>query len=228
MSLVLPAATATSTSDANSTRFSSMFQCARDARPPQPVISGRPSRLPTSVMRPTLLNAACAATSICTTVRTTDHTSRFSSGFIAPPRRLYCGRYGTPISAGSRGDDVRREVLREQVADADRDVLARERSKVQIDAQHLLRPVGGLEGERKGHAEFGAGDRQIGPRDLDVSRSLDRAAEVGPGLPIGALGGLHQFEAGVVGINVAFRVHVGADLQSIAADQIAALCAGEL
>ena len=47
-------------------------------------------------------------------------------------------------------------------------------------------------------------------------------------MPVGPLSGLHQLEAGVVGIHVAFRVHVGADLQSIAADQIAALCAGEL
>src|SRR5712692_6167471 len=178
-------------------------------------------------MRPTLLNAACAATSICTTVRTTDHTSRFSSGFIAPPRWTAAAMVRR-FSAGSRGDEVRREVLREQVADADRDVLARERSKVEIDTQHLLRPVGGLEGERKGHAEFGAGDRQIGPRYLDLSGTLDRVAEVGLGLPVGALGGLHQFEAGVVGIHAAFGVHVGADLQSVAADQIAALGAGQL
>src|SRR5439155_13105966 len=107
-----------------------------------------------------------------------------------------------------------------------RNVLARELGKVQVDAQHLLRPVGGLESERKSHAEFRAGDRQIGPRDLDISRSLDRTAEVGPGLPVRPLGGLHQLEAGIVGIHVAFRVHVGADLQSVAADQIAALGAG--
>src|SRR5437773_3687800 len=109
-----------------------------------------------------------------------------------------------------------------------RNVLARELGKVQVDTQHLLRPVGGLESEREGHAEFRAGDRQIGPRDLDISRSLDRTAEVRPGLPVRPLGGLHQLEAGIVEIHVALRVHVGADLQSVAADQIAALGAGEL
>src|SRR5207302_10984620 len=80
----------------------------RDARPPQPVISAMPSRLPTSAMRPTLLNAACAATSLCQAVRTTDHISRLSSGFIAPPLLLDCGAHGTPISAGIVADMRRR------------------------------------------------------------------------------------------------------------------------
>src|SRR6266853_1477821 len=170
MSLVLPAITATSTSVAKSTRFSSMLRCARAARPPQPVISGQPSRLLASLAKPTWLNAPCTATSICTTVNATAHTNRFSSGFIAPP---CCWTAAAMVRRFSR----RRRALREQVADADRDVLARERSKVEIDTQHLLRPVGGLEGERKGHAEFGAGDRQIGPRYLDLSGTLDRVAE---------------------------------------------------
>src|SRR6266853_1325564 len=170
MSLVLPAITATSTRAAKSTRFSSMLRCARAARPPQPVISGQPSRLLASLAKPTWLNAPCTATSICTTVNATAHTNRFSSGFIAPP---CCWTAAAMVRRFSR----RRRALREQVADADRDVLARERSKVEIDTQHLLRPVGGLEGERKGHAEFGAGDRQIGPRYLDLSGTLDRVAE---------------------------------------------------
>src|SRR3977135_39738 len=149
MSLVLPAATATSTSAAKSTRFSSMLRCARVARPPQPVSTSMPSRLPTSAMRPTLLNAACAATSICTTVRTTDHSSRFSSGFIAPPLLLDCGSYGTPNSPGTRpparlapATAGGAGVLSMQGADAVSDVLARELSKAQIDAQPLLQPVG--------------------------------------------------------------------------------------
>src|SRR6266849_5156164 len=220
MSLVLPAITATSTSVAKSTRFSSMLRCARAARPPQPVISGQPSRLLASLAKPTWLNAPCTATSICTTVNATAHTNRFSSGFIAPP---CCWTAAAMVRRFSR----RRRVLREQIADADRDVLARERSKVEIDTQHLLRPVGGLESERKGHAELGAGDRQVGSRDLGLSRSLDRAAEVVLGLPVGALGRLNGFEARVLRVHVAFGVDVCADLQSVAADEIAALGARE-
>src|SRR6266853_168524 len=62
MSLVLPAIPATSTSVAKSTRFSSMLRCARAARPPQPVISGQPSRLLASLAKPSWLNAPCTAT----------------------------------------------------------------------------------------------------------------------------------------------------------------------
>src|SRR5712691_10898940 len=121
----------------------------------------------------------------------------------------------------------RRRVLREQIADAERDVLAGERRKIEIEAQDLLRAIGRLESERKGYADLGTGDRQVGPRDLGLSRSLDRAAEVVLGLPVGALGGLNGFEARVVRVNVALGVDVCADLQSVAADEIAALGAGE-
>src|SRR6266852_3946007 len=220
MSLVLPATTATSTTAAKSTRFSSMLRCARAARPPQPVSSGQPSRLLASLAKPTWLNAPCTATSICTTVNATAHTNRFSSGFIAPP---CCWTAAAMVRRFSR----RRRALRDQIADAERDVLAGERRKIEIDAQHLLRPVGRLESERKGHAELGAGDRQIGPRDLGFPRSLDRAAEVVLGLPVGALGGLNGFEARVVRVGVALGIDVCADLQSVAADEIAALGARE-
>src|SRR6266853_757627 len=121
----------------------------------------------------------------------------------------------------------RRRALREQIADAERDVLAGERREIEIDAQHLLRPVGRLESERKSYAELGAGDRQVGPRDLGLPRSLDRAAEVVLGLPVGARGGLNGFEARVLRVRVALGVDVRADLQSVAADEIAALRAGE-
>src|SRR6266851_2740376 len=171
MSLVLPAVTATSTSAAKSTRFSSMLRCARAARPPQPVISGQPSRLLASLAKPSWLNAPCTATSICTTVNATAHTNRFSSGFIAPP---CCWTAAAMVRRFSR----RRRVLREQIADAERDVLAGERRKIEIEAQDLLRAIGRLESERKGYADLGTGDRQVGPRDLGLSGSLDRAAEV--------------------------------------------------
>src|SRR5258708_29699410 len=177
MSLVLPAIPATSTSVAKSTRFSSMLRCARAARPPQPVISGQPSRLLASLAKPSWLNAPCTATNICTTVNATAHTNRFSSGFIAPPLLLDCGRYGTPLIAMPG-------LLREQIADAERDVLAGERRKIEIEAQHLLRPIGRLESARESHAELAPGDRQVRPRDLDLSQSLALAAEVVLGLPV--------------------------------------------
>src|SRR5258705_9979133 len=120
-----------------------------------------------------------------------------------------------------------RWLLREQIADAERDVLAGECRKIEIEAQHLLRPIGRLESERKSHAELGTGDRQVGPRDLGLSRSLDRATEVVLGLPVGARGGLNGFEARVLRVRVALGVDVRADLQSVAADEIAALGAGE-
>src|SRR6267378_3564177 len=116
---------------------------------------------------------------------------------------------------------------REQIADAERDVLAGECRKIEIEAHHLLRPIGSLESERKSHAELGAGDRQVGPRDLGLSRSLDRAAAVVLGLPVGARGGLNGFEARVLRVRVALGVDVRTDLQSVAADEIAALGAGE-
>ena len=46
---------------ANSTMFSIMLRCARLARPAKPVSTGRSSRLPASVVNPTVWLAAAAA-----------------------------------------------------------------------------------------------------------------------------------------------------------------------
>src|SRR5882672_981939 len=135
MSLVLFVTTATSTSTPNSTRFCSMLRWARSARPAQPGILGMSSRFPTSFIRPTWLNAPITATSTCTTVSAAAHTSRFSSGFIAPP--FVEQRY---VQLGV------------QAAHAEGDILARERGEIQIDAQHLLSPIRRFEGERQRHA----------------------------------------------------------------------------
>src|SRR5713101_1542455 len=217
MSFTLPAATATSTSAAKSTRFSSMFQCARAARPPQPVISGMPSRLP-----PTCMNAPCAAASICTSVSAAAHTNKVNSGLIissfwvGTPRTWYarCREL-----ANYRGRAGRRWISGLRPRDAEHQVVPRERRKVDIGAQHLPRSIGRFKGESEGDAELGSGDRQIGPRDLDLSRSFDRAAEIGLGLPVGALGRLHRLEAPVVGAHVALGLRVCADLQPVRADQ---------
>src|SRR5258706_16328077 len=85
-------------------------------------------------------------------------------------------RFGPATTGAPRG-------LSMQAADAVSDVLARELSKVQLDEQHLLQPLEGLESESKWHAEFVSGDRKIGTRYLYGSRSLELAAEEGPGLP---------------------------------------------
>src|SRR6185436_9983793 len=85
MALVLSATTATSTRIANSTRFSSMLRCARAARPPQPVISGRPSRLPASFANPTCIRAPWTAITACTSVSNPAQTNSDSSAFIAIP-----------------------------------------------------------------------------------------------------------------------------------------------
>src|SRR5258708_20562295 len=95
-----------------------------------------------------------------------------------------------------------RRALRDQIADAERDVLAGERRKIKIDAQDLLRAVGRLESERKSHAKLGAGDRQIGPRDLAFPRSLDLAAEIVLGLPWGAPRGPPAFEPRLVEVTL--------------------------
>src|SRR6266567_7401258 len=100
--------------------------------------------------------------------------------------------------ANYRGRAGRRWISGLRPRDAEHQVVPRERRKVEIGAQHLLRSIGRFKGESEGDAELGSGDRQIGPRDLDLSRSFDRAAEVGLGLPVGALGRVHRLEAPVV------------------------------
>src|SRR2546428_5213183 len=112
--------------------------------------------------------------------------------------------------------------------DAEHQVVPRERGKVEIGAQYFLRSIGRFEGESEGDAELGSGDRQIGPRDLDLSRSFDRAAEVGLSLPVGALGRLHRLEARIAGARVALGLHVCADLQPVRADKVAAARARQL
>src|SRR3990167_3340118 len=83
MALALPAAAAISTSAANSTRFSIMLRWARLARPAQPFSSGRPSRLPARVLRPTAWLAPVAAISIWTKQRIVEKRRYFRSGDIA-------------------------------------------------------------------------------------------------------------------------------------------------
>src|SRR5882672_4065207 len=222
MALSFPAAAATSTSAANSARFRAMLMWARSARPAQPVSLGMSSRFPTSFISPTWVKAPVTATSTCTTVSAAAHTSRFNSGLIAPP----CCRTATPNAAGNRGGLSFDSSLSVQAAHAEGDILARQRGEVQIDAQDLLRPVGRLECERQRHAQLGPDDRQIRPRDLYLARGLDRASEIRLGLPVRPLGGLDHLEALVQRMDLALGFDVRADLQAVAADEVAALRAG--
>src|SRR6266853_3892414 len=143
----------------------------------------------------------------------------------SPPFGLERRAHGTPGAGNLRTIGAARAAgwisgLRPR--DTEHQVVPRERGKVEIGAQYFLRSIGRFEGESEGDAELGSGDRQIGPRDLDLSRSFDRAAEVGLGLPVGALGRLHRLEARVAGACVALGLHVCADLQPVRADKVAA------
>src|SRR5882672_3791093 len=66
--------------------------------------------------------------------------------------------------------------LERQLGDTEGEVVAREGWEVEIHAEHVIRPVQG-KGVGQGDAELRAGGRQIGARDLDLSRRLDRPAE---------------------------------------------------
>src|SRR5262245_34361744 len=88
VALALPAAAAIRTRAANSTRFSIMLRWARLARPAQPVMSGRLSRLPASVFKPTWVLAPDAAINTWTKHRIVENRRYLRSGDIGTPP--YC------------------------------------------------------------------------------------------------------------------------------------------
>src|SRR5882762_3206126 len=108
-----------------------------------------------------------------------------------------------------------------------REVVARERRKVEVRAEHVIRPVE-RKGVRQGDAELRAGRRQIGARDLDLPRRLDRPAEERLGLPVGARDGPYRRQARVARGNAAFGFRAGADLRAVARNQVTTLGASEI
>src|SRR5712692_5059656 len=92
---------------------------------------------------------------------------------------------GTPSMPYDARSDEGRLRLKRQLGETEGEVVAREGREVEIHAEHVIRPVQG-KSVGQGDAELRAGGRQIGARDLDLSRRLDRPAEERLRLPVGA------------------------------------------
>src|SRR4029077_16589913 len=134
----------------------------------------------------------------------------------APARRsMRPPTLGTfPVSSLLLVVEQRYVQLRVQAAHSESNGLARERSKVQINAEHLLWSIRRFESERQRHAQLGSDDRQVGPGAVPLARARARAAEIRLRLPVRALAGLHDLEAPVLGMDFALGLDVRADLQA--------------
>src|SRR5712691_448476 len=107
----------------------------------------------------------------------------------SPPFGLERRAHGTPGAGDLRtialqsncGKIIHVPGLARRFREPERQAVSREGAEVEIRAQHVIRPVQG-KGVRQGDADLRAGSGQIGPRDLNLSRYLDRAAKEGLGL----------------------------------------------
>src|SRR6266852_9230220 len=134
---------------------------------------------------------------------------------------------GTPSMPYDARSDEGRLRLKRQLGETEGEVVAREGREVEIHAEHVIRPVQG-KSVGQGDAELRAGGRQIGARDLDLSRRLDRPAEERLRLPVGARDGPYRRQAPVARGRAAFGFRARADLRAVACNQVTALGASEI
>src|SRR5258708_23846173 len=139
---------------------------------------------------------------------------------------LVTDRSTTSMPYDARSDEGRLR-LKRQLGETEGEVVAREGREVEIHAEHVIRPVQG-KSVGQGDAELRAGGRQIGARDLDLSRRLDRPAEERLRLPVGARDGPYRRQAPVARGRAAFGFHARADLRAVACNQVTALGAIEI